>query len=47
VTTEDVKFSFERYQGTGAQAFKDHVREVDIVDPLGGALSSEKSRADS
>jgi peptide/nickel transport system substrate-binding protein len=34
VTTEDVKFSFDRYQGAGAQAFKDHVGEVEIVDPL-------------
>src|SRR5689334_13137970 len=34
VTTEDVKFSFERYKGTGAAALKDHVREVEIVDPL-------------
>src|ERR1700736_4944830 len=34
VTAEDVKFSFERYHGTGAQALKDHVREVEIVDPL-------------
>jgi len=34
VTTEDVKFSFERYQGAGAQALKDHVNEVEIVDPL-------------
>jgi len=34
VTTEDVKFSFERYQGAGAQALKEHVREVEIVDPL-------------
>ena len=33
VTTEDVKFSFERYQGTGAQALKDHVSEIEIVDP--------------
>jgi peptide/nickel transport system substrate-binding protein len=33
VTTEDVKFSFERYTGTGAQTLKDHVREVEIVDP--------------
>jgi len=33
VTTEDVKFSFERYAGTGAQTLKDHVREVEIVDP--------------
>jgi peptide/nickel transport system substrate-binding protein len=34
VTTEDVKFSFERYTGTGAQTLKEHVREVEIVDPL-------------
>jgi len=34
VTTEDVKFSFERYQGTAAQTLKDHVSEVEIVDPL-------------
>src|SRR5712692_2753513 len=34
VTTEDVKFSFERYAGAGATALKDHVREVEIVDPL-------------
>ncbi len=34
ITTEDVKFSFERYKGTGAAALKDHVREVEIVDPL-------------
>src|SRR5882757_3392777 len=34
LTTEDVKFSFERYAGAGAQALKDHVREIEIVDPL-------------
>jgi len=34
VTTEDVKFSFERYQGTAAQTLKDHVTQVEIVDPL-------------
>src|SRR6516165_7471103 len=34
VTTEDVKFSFERYQGAGAQTLKDHVSEIEIVDPL-------------
>jgi peptide/nickel transport system substrate-binding protein len=33
VTTEDVKFSFERYQGAGATTLKDHVGEVEIVDP--------------
>jgi ABC-type transport system substrate-binding protein len=34
LTTEDVQFSSERYQGAGAQALKAHVREVEIVDPL-------------
>jgi len=34
VTADDVRFSFERYQGTGAQTLKDHVSEVEIVDPL-------------
>jgi len=34
VTTEDVKFSFERYQGAGAQTLKDHVSDVEIVDPM-------------
>jgi len=34
LTTDDVKFSFERYKGTGAAALHDHVREVEIVDPL-------------
>src|SRR3954469_8535619 len=33
VTAEDVKFSFERYQGTGAKSLKDHVREIEIVSP--------------
>jgi len=33
VTTEDVKYSFERYQGTAAQTLKDHVSEIEIVDP--------------
>jgi peptide/nickel transport system substrate-binding protein len=33
VTAEDVKFSFERYQGTGAQTLKDHVSEIEIADP--------------
>ena len=34
VTTEDVKFSFERYRGAGASILKERVREVEIVDPL-------------
>ena len=33
VTTEDVKYSFERYHGTAAQTLKDHVSEIEIVDP--------------
>jgi peptide/nickel transport system substrate-binding protein len=33
VTTEDVKFSFERYKGAGAMALHDHVAQVEIVDP--------------
>ena len=34
VTTEDVKFSFERYKGAGSKVLKDHVAQVEIVDPL-------------
>jgi peptide/nickel transport system substrate-binding protein len=34
VTTDDVKFSFERYQGAGAREFRARVRQVEIVDPL-------------
>ena len=34
VTTEDVKFSFERYKGAGATILKERVREVEVVDPL-------------
>jgi len=33
-TTEDVKFSFERYKGAGAKELKSHVEQVEIVDPL-------------
>jgi peptide/nickel transport system substrate-binding protein len=33
-TTEDVKFSFARYRGTGAQELHAHVKAVEIVDPL-------------
>src|SRR5262249_61630527 len=33
VTTEDVKFSFERYNGAGAKTLKDHVQNIEIVDP--------------
>jgi peptide/nickel transport system substrate-binding protein len=34
VTTEDVKFSFERYKGTGAKELQTRVQQVEIVDPL-------------
>jgi len=33
VTAEDVKFSFDRYRGSGAGPLKERVREVEIVDP--------------
>src|SRR5260221_14510597 len=33
VTTEDVKFSFERYRGAGATVLKQHVRAGEPVDP--------------
>src|SRR5204863_8861318 len=32
VTAEDVKFSFERYKGSGARLLKERVREVQVVD---------------
>jgi peptide/nickel transport system substrate-binding protein len=34
VTSEDVKFSFERYKGAGAKEFQARVHQVEIVDPL-------------
>ena len=34
VTTEDVKFSFERYKGAGAKILQERVREVEVVNPL-------------
>jgi peptide/nickel transport system substrate-binding protein len=33
VTTEDVKFSFERYKGAGAKLLHDRVQQVEIVNP--------------
>jgi peptide/nickel transport system substrate-binding protein len=33
VTAEDVKFSFERYKGSGVKLLKERVREVQVVDP--------------
>jgi len=34
LTTEDVKFSFERYKGAGAKILQDRVQQVEIVTPL-------------
>ena len=34
LTSEDVKFSFERYKGAAAREFQTRVRAVEIVDPL-------------
>ena len=34
VTSEDVKFSFERYKGAGAKELQARVVQVEIVDPL-------------
>src|SRR3989454_6462891 len=33
VTAEDVKFSFERYKGSGAKLLKERVREIQVVAP--------------
>ncbi len=33
LTTEDVKFSFERYSGAAAKTLHEHVTQVEIVDP--------------
>jgi peptide/nickel transport system substrate-binding protein len=34
MTTEDVKFSFDRYRGAGSRELQARVRQVEIVDPL-------------
>ena len=34
ITAEDVKWSYDRYQGAGAREFRARVREVQVVDPL-------------
>lgn len=34
LTTEDVKFSFERYKGAGAKELQARVAQLEIVDPL-------------
>ena len=41
VTADDVKFSFERYKGSGAKLLKERVREVQVVDSGPCALSPE------
>ena len=33
VTGTDVKYSFDRYKGSGAKLLKERVREIQIVDP--------------
>jgi len=33
-TAEDVKYSFERYKGTGAKELRDNVQRLEVVDPL-------------
>src|ERR1051325_16110 len=33
LTTDDVKWSFERYQGASAREFRARVRQVEVVDP--------------
>jgi peptide/nickel transport system substrate-binding protein len=42
LTTEDVKFSFERYKGAGAKELQSRVRQVEIVDPLTVRFRLEK-----
>jgi peptide/nickel transport system substrate-binding protein len=34
LTTDDVKFSFERYRGAGAKVLQSHVQQVEVVSPL-------------
>ena len=38
VTAEDVKFTFDRYKGSGAKLLKDKVKDVQVVPHLGGVL---------
>src|SRR5262249_38718702 len=33
VTTDDVKFSFDRYKGAAASILHEHVQDVEVVDP--------------
>ncbi len=34
ISAEDVKFSFDRYNGAGAREFRARVQKLDVVDPL-------------
>src|ERR1700752_1479434 len=34
VTAEDVKFSFDRYKGAGANELSTRVKQVEVIDPL-------------
>jgi peptide/nickel transport system substrate-binding protein len=34
LTADDVRFSFERYQGAGAREFRARVRQLEVIDPL-------------
>ncbi len=34
LTTDDVRWSFERYQGAGARELRARVRQVEVVDPI-------------
>ena len=42
LTSEDVKFSFERYKGAAAKAIKDRVAAVETPGPLAGAVPAEE-----
>ena len=45
VTAEDVKFSYDRYKGAGANELAARVRQVEVVDPLTIRFSSEGTLA--
>jgi hypothetical protein len=46
VTADDVKFSFERYKGTGAKELNLHVRQVESVDPAESRIPEIRLPAD-
>ena len=45
VTAEDVKFSFERYRGTAASAFKARIVAVEVIDASTGTLPAQAALA--